>query len=167
MSILIVVALLAAVELEDSPDLRCIVSRMPTETRSALLDESLANRGQGPATDALVAAAVACREQLGWDNNEAGLLGSLAHSYITGERARDRLESGGLDAGLITAWFDALPRSAQTDMVITDATMARLSAHLRSSGVTQATIDAQAPSIGAFYASLVLIERIGAGLPLE
>ena len=164
---LIAAALLAAVQI-DAPDLQCILDRMPPATRSALLDEAVDEEaGSQPAGAALTAAVDACRQQRGWDGNMAASLGVLAHSFITGEQSRDRLQRGGLNPQLISGWFDAQTLAARTDLQITDATMERLFSHLRGAGVTEAMIEAQVESIGAFYASLVLIERMHEGLPVE
>ncbi len=162
-----VAATLIAAAQTAAPDLQCILDRMPAATRSALVDEAISARSPQPAAEALVAAINVCRQERGWDDNAAGSLGVLAHSYITGEQSRGRLESAGLDPQLITAWFDAQTLSARTDMVITETTMERLFAHLRGAGITEAMIEGQVESIGAFYASLVLIERLHEGLPVE
>ena len=166
MFIAVAAALLAVVQ-ADAPDLQCVLDRVPAATRSALLDEAISDNPTRPAADALISAVDFCRQQRSWDDNTAASMAVLAHSFIAGEQSRGRLDRAGLDPQLITGWFDAQTVAARTDMDITDATMERLLAHLRTAGVAETILDAQAETIGAFFAALVVIERLHEGLPVD
>jgi hypothetical protein len=150
----------------DSPDLQCILDRIPSATRSALLDEAVAG-ASGPGNEALVAAAHACRTQRGWDGDTLASFGMLAYTYITGEQSRGRMERSGVDPDLIVQWFDGQDRPTKTTMPVSEAVMDALFSHLAASGISQATLEAQVTSIGAFWAALVMAERLDAGLPIE
>ena len=152
--------------LVNSPDLQCILDRIPSPTRSALLDEAVAG-ASGRGNEALVAAAQACRTQRGWDSETAASFSVLAYTYISGEQSRGRMERSGLDPELIVQWFDAQDRPTQTNMAVTEAVMDALFTHLAASGIPTATLEAQVTSVGAFWAALVLAERLDAGLPIE
>jgi hypothetical protein len=160
-------ALLAAAQ-AGNPDLQCILDRVPAAVRSALADESVQEAPTSrPAGDVVVAAANACREQRGWDPEETGRVGVLAFASIMGEQSRARLGRAGIDPRLVVAWFDARSPEARVDPQITDAVSDELIAHLVAAGTSRNLIDAQADNIGALAASLMMIERVGRGLPLD
>lgn len=152
----------------DSPDLRCILDRVPAASRPAILDEAIAGGdGSGPGLRSIVDAAGACGQRRSWDSSQAAGLAALAFATLSGEEASDRMAGGGLDSRLVAQWFDAQDVAVRTDPNFSEATIDALFAHLRSGGVAQSVIEAQAETIGAFFAALVVVERVGAGLPIE
>jgi hypothetical protein len=160
-------ALLAAAQV-DNPDLDCILDRLPAASRIAVAEEATGpERASRPGTDALVAATEACRRQLRWEPGEAASFQVLAHAFVLGDHSRERLRRAGVDPQLILSWFDAQTLAARTDLQISEALMERLVVHLQSAGISDERIESQIETIGGFYASLVLIERLSSGLPVD
>ena len=162
-----VIALLMAAQ-QSGLEHQCILDRVSAGDRGAIYEESsVQGTASGPAFEAFARAADACRQALGWNQNQTSSFAVLAHVSILGEQARSRLMAAGLDPALVLAWFRAQPLATRTSMDFSEPAMEPLITHLHSAGISEEMVEAQATAIGSLHASLVLLERLDHGMGIQ
>ena len=155
----------ASVGVEDA---QCVLDNLSAAERSALSAAAQAD-GEPPAAVGakLESLAVSCAESRGWTRESAGNSVALALSMAIVDDVAAALERGGVDPGIIDAWFERQPQERRTDHVFSDEDGARIVRDLEQAGVPLAVLAPQGERIGAYVAALVMIERIAHGLPID
>jgi hypothetical protein len=163
------VLLLAAPALAGSrEDATCVVGRLSAADMAAIVGETQA--GNSRQTVAILTAPLAaCSEAQEWTPQRRADAAAYAIGLVGRATLGPRLATRGIDSAALDRWFarqsDAFRTTAFTGM--SEADMIAAFQTMAGREVPAETLESEGPMIGAYVASLVIIERLDHGLSLQ
>ena len=162
MFIAVAAALLGVAQTEPlDTNVACIVGRVPTAARTAIIGEALRGEG-GPARRAFSDAAADCNEDGTWSDALTNLMVAHGAAIVLRQETTTLLGRAGISVEIIDAWFSSLPPESRSLSEAEDRILNDVHQHLIAQGVPQERVNSHADEIGLYVGARLAEEEITA-----
>ena len=151
----------------DGPEVACVAAPLSAEVRAEIGREPYGGPIGAASTAAIESAIDACAARFAWQQERTVAIATAALGVLVRDRGRSDLAAAGIDPALIDAWFGRLDEESRAQSRRQGMSLQPLFAALVADGVSARLIESQAGTMVVYVTTLVGLERLGRGLPLN